>query len=342
MRNLNKTHPLSLLAERINAKILGDASLTISGLCTLEDPIPNNITFIRSDSREKVQRELAKIPAHTAVIIPEVVAPTDPLPNGAPVLVVKESYSSFLNLIPLFFEEERGAIGIHPTAHIDPTAIIGEGASIGAHVFVGPRCIVGKNVTMHSHSRLYEDVTLGEMVTLYSGVSIRAGVHLKDRVTIHDNSVIGADGFGYTPDPKLGLRKVPQLGNVIIESDVEIGANTCIDRGAFGPTIIGRGTKIDNLVQIGHNAVIGNFSVICGGSGIAGSTKIGDGVVIGGRVGVADHVTIASGVRVGGGSGVTTNLTEPGDYMGFPTVKASEWRRLQVSLRQSTRGARKR
>jgi len=341
MRNLNKTHPLSHLAERIDAKVLGDASLTISGLCTLEHPIPNNITFIRSDSREKVQREIAKLPALTAVIVPEAVAPTDQLQNGAPILVVTESYSSFLNVIPLFFEEERGAVGIHPTAQIDPTATIGEGASIGAHVVVGPRCIVGKSVTMHSHSRLYGDVTLGEMVTLYCGVSIRSGTHIKDRVTIHDNSVIGADGFGYTQDPTLGLRKVPQLGNVIIESDVEIGANTCIDRGAFGPTVIGRGTKIDNLVQIGHNALFGNFSVVCGGSGIAGSTKIGDGVVIGGRVGVADHVTIASGARVGGGSGVTTNLTEPGDYMGYPAVKASEWRRLQVSLRQFVRGARK-
>ena len=341
MRNLNTTHPLSHLAEHIGATILGDTTLTISGLCTLENPLPNNITFIRSDSKETVQRNLTKLPSHTAVIVPEAVAPTNVLPSGAPILVVKESYPSFLNLIPLFFAEERAPIGIHPTAQIDPTATIGDGASVGAYVFIGPRCVIGKGVTIHSHSRLYGDVTLGESVTLYSGVSIRNGTQIKDRVTIHDNSVIGADGFGYTPDPKLGLRKVPQLGNVIIESDVEIGANTCIDRGAFGPTVIGRGTKIDNLVQIGHNVTIGSFSIVCGTSAIGGSTKIEGGVVIGGKVGVADHVTIASGVRVGGGSGVTTSLIESGDYMGFPAIKASDWRRTQVSLRGLGRGSRK-
>jgi UDP-3-O-[3-hydroxymyristoyl] glucosamine N-acyltransferase len=342
MRNLNKTHALSHLAEQIGAKILGNDTLAISGLCTLENPLPHSITFIRSESKEAVQRALTNVPATTAVIVPLTAAPTEILPDKAPLLVVKESYPAFLNLIPLFFAEERPPIGIHPTALIDPTASISEGASIGAFVSVGPRCSVGKNVTIHSHARLYEDVTLGDNVTLFSGVSIRNDTRIMDRVTIHDNSVIGADGFGYTPDSKLGLRKVPQLGNVIIESDVEIGANTCIDRGAFGPTVVRRGTKIDNLCQIGHNVTLGNFSIVCGASAIGGSTTIGDGVVLGGKSGVADHLTLVSGVRVGGGSGVINSLTEPGDYMGFPAINASIWRRMQVTLRNTTRGARKR
>ena len=342
MRNLNKTHALSHLAEQISAKILGSDSLAISGLCSLENPLPNSITFIRSESKEAVQRSLANVPATTAVIVPESVAPTSALPDAAPLLLVKESFPAFLNLIPFFFAEERPPVGIHATAQIDPTASIGEGASIGAFVSVGARCCVGKNVTLHCHARLSEDVTIGDDVTLFSGVSVRNGTQIKDRVTIHDNSVIGADGFGYTPDPKLGLRKVPQLGNVIIESDVEIGANTCVDRGAFGPTVIGRGTKIDNLCQIGHNVTLGNFSIVCGASAIGGSTKIGDGVVLGGKSGVADHLTLVSGVRVGGGSGVINSLTEPGDYMGFPAIKATDWRRVQVTLRNTTRGARKR
>lgn len=341
MRNLNKTHPLSYLAEQIAAKIIGDDSLPITGLCPLENPLPNTITFIRTESKERAQRALSEVPATTAVIVPEDVAPASPPTHGAPLLIVPESYSAFLNLIPLFFADERPTVGVHPTAQIDPTASIGEGASIGAHVYIGPRCVVGKNLTMHSHSRLYEDVTLGDNVTLFSGVSIRHGTRIKDRVTIHDNSVIGADGFGYTPDPKLGLRKVPQLGNVIIESDVEIGANSCVDRGAFGPTTIGRGAKIDNLVQIGHNVTLGNFSIVCGAVAIGGSTKIGDGVVIGGKVGIADHLTIASGVRMGGGSAVTSSLTEPGDYVGYPAMKALDWRRAQVSLRNLARGGRK-
>ena len=341
MRNLNKTHPLSYLAEQITAKVIGDSSLTISGLCPLENPLPNTITFIRTESKEKAQRALSDVPATTAVIVPEAVAPTSASSHGAPLLVVPESYSAFLNLIPLFFAEERPTIGIHPTAQIDPSASIGEGASIGAYVYIGPRCVVGKNLTMHSHSRLYEDVALGDNVTLFSGVSIRDGTRIKDRVTIHDNSVIGADGFGYTPDPKLGLRKVPQVGNVMIESDVEIGANSCIDRGAFGPTVIGHGAKIDNLCQIGHNVTLGKFSIVCGACAIGGSTKVGDGVVFGGKSGVADHLTIVSGVRVGGGSAVLNSLTEPGDYVGYPATKALDWRRGQVSLRNLARGGRK-
>lgn len=341
MRNLNKTYLLSHLAEHLGGIIFGDETLSISGLCTLESPLQNNITFLKSGSQDAAHRTLAKVPPTTAVIVPLEIAPPTALVDGPSLILVKESYSAFLNLIPLFFEDERPTQGIHPTAYVDPTATLGEGASIGAHAYVGPRCTIGRNLIMRSHARLYEDVSLGDDVTIYSGVSIRHGTRIKDRVTIHDNTVIGADGFGYTPDPKLGLRKVPQLGIVIIEDDVEIGANTCIDRGAFGPTMIGRGVKVDNLVQIGHNVTIGNFTIVCGGCGIAGSTKIGDGVVLGGKVGVADHLTITSGVRIGGGSSVITSITEPGDYMGYPTIKASEWRRAQVIIRNMARGARK-
>jgi UDP-3-O-[3-hydroxymyristoyl] glucosamine N-acyltransferase len=341
MRNLNKTYPLSHLAEHLGGTIVGDEHLSISGLCTLESPIPNNITFLRSESKDAAHRALEKVPSPTAVIVSHEIAPQTTLINGPSLILVKESYPAFLNLISLFFAEERPAVGIHPTACIDPTATIGEGASIGAHTYVGPRCSIGKNLIMRSHARLYEDISLGDDVTLYSGVSIRHGTKIKDRVTIHDNSVIGADGFGYTPDPKLGLRKVPQLGIVIIENDVEIGANTCIDRGAFGPTMIGRGAKIDNLVQIGHNATIGNFTIVCGGCGIAGSTKIGDGVVLAGKVGVADHLTIASGARIGGGSSVLNSLTEPGDYVGYPAINASDWWRTQVVLRKMARRGKK-
>jgi len=338
MRNLNKTYPLSHLAEHIGAKILGNESLTISGLCTLDTPLPHNITFIRTESKERAQRKLGEIPPETAVIVPEGLAPTSPLENGAPLLIVKESYSAFLNLVSLFFAEERPDVGIHPTAYVDPTASIGEGASIGAHVYIGPRCSIGKNLVIHSHARLYHDVTVGDDVTLFAGVSVRHGTQIKDRVTIHDNSVIGADGFGYTPDPALGLRKVPQLGIVIIESDVEIGANSCVDRGTFGPTVIGRGVKIDNLCQIGHNVVLGKFSIVCGGSAIGGSSKVGDGVILAGKAGIADHLTIGSGVRIGGGSAVINSLFEAGDYMGYPAVKAVDWRRIQVSIRKLGRG----
>jgi UDP-3-O-[3-hydroxymyristoyl] glucosamine N-acyltransferase len=341
MRNLNTSYPLSELARHIGGTLLGDPTLSIAGLAALEDAGPNRITFIRSSSAETVRRELGKLGAKTAVVVSKEIAPSAALSEGPSLIVVHESYASFLDLIPLFFEEITTPPGIHPTATIDATATIGEGARIGAGCFIGANVTIGKNFTMHPHARIHEDVRIGDSVTLHGGVSVRNGVQIHDRVTIHDNSVIGADGFGYTPDPKVGLRKVPQLGIVVIESDVEIGANTCIDRGAFGPTIIGQGTKIDNLSQIGHNVTIGKFSIVCGNAAIGGSTKIGEQVVIGGRVGLADHLTIADGVRIGGGSGVITSITERGDYMGFPAIPASEWRRIQVTLRRATKPRRK-
>ena len=341
MRTLNKSYQLSELAHHVGGTIVGDPSLQISGLCSLEDAFPHQVTFIRSASAETVQRELAKLSKTSAVIVPEQVAPSAAEAEGPSLVIVKESYTSFLNLIPLFFEETKSAPGIHPSAVIDPSATIAEGASIGNGCFIGAHTSIGKNVTMHPHARVYEDVTIGDGVTLHAGVSIRNGTQIKHRVTIHDNSVIGADGFGYTPDSTVGLRKVPQLGIVQIESDVEVGANTCIDRGAFGPTIIGQGTKIDNLVQIGHNVTIGEFSVVCGNAAIGGSTKIGNQVVIGGKVGIADHLVIVDGCRIGGGASVLNSLTEKDDYLGVPAIPAREWRRIQVTLRRSVRPSKK-
>jgi UDP-3-O-[3-hydroxymyristoyl] glucosamine N-acyltransferase len=339
MRNRNTSYPLAYLAEQIKGTLVGDPTLTIAGLCPLEAPAAHHITFIRSESPDSVSRGFGRIPASCAVILKEglISSTADRSVNSPSAILVKEPYPAFLDLIPLFFEEIVGAPGIHPNASIDSSAMIGEGASIGAGCYVGPGTVIGKHFTMFPNARILGDVTIGDSVTLHAGVSIRHGTKIADRVTIHDNAVIGADGFGFTPVPLVGLRKVPQIGGVRIESDVEIGANACIDRGAFGPTVVGRGTKIDNLAQIGHNVVLGTYVVVCGQVGIAGSSTIADGVVLGGQAGVADHLSISKGVRVGGGSGVTTNLSEPGDYMGYPAIPAQEWRRLQLSFRKTTR-----
>ena len=333
MQNVKTTHPLATLVERVGGTIAGNSSLTIVGLCPLDTPQENHITFIRTSSAETLARSIAKL-ANIAVLAPEALAKGITPPPSVALIAVKDSYAAFLDLIPFFFKENLPAAGIHATAVIDPSASVAEGASIGAYCVIGPRSSIGKGSVLYPHVRVYEDVTLGEGCKVFSGVSLRSGTKIGARVTIHDNAVIGADGFGYTPDPKVGLRKVPQVGIVEIASDVEIGAGTCIDRGAFGVTSIGRGTKIDNLVQIGHNTSVGSFTVICGQAAIAGSTKIGDQVVVGGSVGIADHLEICNGARIGGRAGVTTSLTEPGDYMGFPAMKASDWRRIQVSLRK--------
>lgn len=334
------SYSVQALADAAQAKPLGDTSIQISNLSSIETPQPDTVTFIRADSAEFVAKRIASLPTPMAVIVPEKAAPKV-APAGIALLVAKESYAAFLNLVPLFFEEPKFEAGIHPSAILHPTAAVHPTASIGAHCSIGARTVVGRNSVLMANVNVYEDVSIGDSVTIHCGASIRSHSVLNARVTIHNNAVIGADGFGYTPDPTVGPRKVPQVGNVIIGSDVEIGANTCIDRGAFGPTTIGRGTKIDNLVQIGHNTSIGEFCIICGQAAIAGSTKIGAKVVVGGSVGIADHLEIVSGVRLGGRAGVTSNILEPGDYMGFPAIKAAEWRRTQVQLRKLNRESRK-
>jgi UDP-3-O-[3-hydroxymyristoyl] glucosamine N-acyltransferase len=334
------SYSVQSLADAAQAKPLGDTSIQISNLSSIETPQPDTVTFIRADSAELVAKRIATLPTPMVVVVPEKAAPSA-IPTGIALLLAKESYSAFLNLVPLFFEEPKFEPGIHPSAVIHPTAAVHPTASVGAYCSVGARTVIGRNSVLLPNVNVYEDVSIGDSVTIHCGASIRSHTVINARVTIHNNAVIGADGFGYTPDPAVGLRKVPQVGNVIIGSDVEIGANTCIDRGAFGPTTIGRGTKIDNLVQIGHNTSVGEFCIICGQAAIAGSVKIGPKVVVGGSAGIANHLEIVSGVRLGGWAGVTSNLLEPGDYMGFPAIKATEWRRTQVQLRRLYKDSRK-
>lgn len=327
-------------AQRLVTKYVGTSPFMIIGVTPASDPKPGHLTFLKISSRQGVDAELAKLSGMVVVCQGDETSTYMPPPQGG-VLCVADPYAGFLDILELFLMPEPREAGIHPSAVVHPSARIGAGVHIGPMCWIDAGAVVGEGATLISHVRVYADAHVGDGTTLHSGVSIRERCIVGANCILHDNVVIGADGFGYTPDPKRGLRKVPQVGHVEIGRGVEIGAGTCIDRGTLGATIIGSGTKIDNLVQIGHNTRVGSFCIICGQVGIAGSTTIGDGVVLGGSVGVADHVTIASGVRVGGRGGVTTSILEPGDYMGFPAIKASQWRRLQAHSRRvlgSTRG----
>lgn len=210
---------------------------------------------------------------------------------------------------------------IHPTAYIDSTAELGEGVCIGAGAYIGARVVLGKGVKVFPNATILEDSRIGDNTTIWSGAVIRERSQLGSECIIHPNAVIGADGFGFTPS-EVGLVKIPQIGNVIIGNQVEIGANSCVDRGKFSATIIGNGCKIDNLVQIGHNCVLGQFCIMAGSSGLAGSVTLGDFVVIGGSASIKDHVTIGSGAVVGAGSGVTGNIEAGKTVLGYPAVEA--------------------
>lgn len=332
MFSISASYSLDQISNHVHGKILGDKGRMVRGLCTLDEPRAEHIAFVRAKGPNAIAKALRSLQGSAAFVL-NADFPMDIDLAETSVVLVSDPYAAFLDTIPLFYKEESVQTGIHPTAVIDSTAKVDPTVSIGAFCLVGPNVSIGARSVLESNVRLFAGAQIGDDVVLHSGVVVRERCVIGRHCIIHDNTVIGADGFGYAPDKVLGLRKVPQLGKVQIGDRVEIGANSCVDRGALGDTTIGMGTKIDNLVQIGHNATIGAFCIICGQVGIAGSSVLEDRVVLSGQVGVADHRRIASGVRVGGGAPVTEDVLEPGDYFGHPLLKSREWHRYQTELR---------
>jgi len=213
---------------------------------------------------------------------------------------------------------------IHPTAVVHETATIGKGSRIGAGSYIGPKVVLGENVTIYANVTILDESTVGNHTTIWSGAVVRERCHIGNHCILHPNSTIGADGFGFRPCPDRGLVKIPQIGNVILGNGVEIGANSCVDRGKFSSTVLGDGCKIDNLVQIGHNSKLGKFCIMAGNSGLAGSVTLGNGVIIGGSASIKDHVTIGDGAIVGAGSGVAADIPAGKTMLGYPAVEARD------------------
>jgi UDP-3-O-[3-hydroxymyristoyl] glucosamine N-acyltransferase len=223
---------------------------------------------------------------------------------------------------------------IHPTAVIDQTALIGKGTRIGAGSYIGPKVVLGENATIYPNVTILDECTVGKNSIIWSGAVIRERCHIGNDCIIHPNATIGADGFGFRPCPEKGLVKIPQIGNVIIGNNVEIGANSCVDRGKFSSTVLGDGCKIDNLVQIGHNSRLGKFCIMAGNSGLAGSVTLGNGVIIGGSASIKDHTTIGDGAIVGAGSGVAGDIPAGKTVLGYPAIDARDTLRQWAILKR--------
>lgn len=325
------------LATILKGELHGAADLIITELAPLHEPKAGAITFIRGRSKAAAWRSLIKLPQMAVLIEPSLLPDPELISSlKCTLIAVSNSHAAFIDVVNRFYAPEDLECSIHPSAIIDPSAEIPLDVSIGAFCVVGPRVKLASKAVLHNSVTLCRDVTIGARSELYSGVVVREGCTVGDDCIVHNNSVIGADGFGYISDPnnKAPIVKVPQVGIVIVGNCVEIGANTTIDRATVGATKIGAYTKIDNQVQIGHNVTIGRACVICAQVGIAGSANIGDGVVLGGGTGVADHISVASGVRVGGHAGVTSDIDEPGDYLGMPALKASRYRRQWATFKK--------
>jgi UDP-3-O-[3-hydroxymyristoyl] glucosamine N-acyltransferase len=317
------------LARRVGGEVLGDGSLGVDRVAPLEQAGPGALSFFSN----RKYRAAYEATGATVVVID---ASDEPLP-GRTVIRAREPYLAYAKIATLF-NPPRPAQGgvsprafVHDDAKVDPTAEVMPLASVAAGATVGPR------TTLHPGVQIGENVAIGAGCTLYSNVVIRDGCVVGDRCILQPGAVIGSDGFGFAFDAQgegSGPRhyKVPQSGNVVLEDDVEIGANTCIDRAALGSTVVGRGTKIDNLVQIAHNVQIGALSIIVSQVGIAGSTKLGMGVVLGGQVGVVGHIEIADGAKIAAQSGILRDV-DPGDVlMGSPARSHAEFMRIHAAL----------
>ena len=331
-----KTYSLSEINEVLKGIIIGHTSQMISAPEQLEMAKDTEISFIGNKKYEKVWEKSKAC----AAIVNEDVA-IEPGENRAFIkvknadLAMSQILSLFAPPTPLFSND------IHPTAVVDLSAIIGKGTKIGAGSYIGPKVTLGDNVIIYPNVTILDDCSIGNKTVIWSGTVIRERSIIGSDCIFHPNATIGADGFGFRPDPEKGLVKIPQIGNVIIGNNVEIGANSCVDRGKFSSTVLGDGCKIDNLVQIGHNCKLGRFCIMAGNSGLAGSVTLGNGVIIGGSASIKDHTTIGDGAIVGAGSGVTGDIPPGKVMLGYPAVEArdalKQWAILKRLVRDSSK-----
>lgn len=323
------TTTVSTLAKVCGAEILGDnRNVVIHSAANIDDAQLNQLTFIAS---EKQASKLA-VTAASAVIVP-----AGTLLEGAArntcLLSVADPEMAFITCLRYLYPEKSNPGTISPKADIDTTAVIGAGSSVAPFASIGMHSSIGKNCQIHAGCRIADHVTVGDNCVLHPNVVLYDGVVLGNNVTLHAGTVIGADGFGYK------LRhgehvKFPQVGTVVIESNVEIGANTCIDRASLGATRIGEGTKIDNQVHIAHNVKVGSRALLCGQVGIGGSTVIEDYVVLASQCGVADHVRVGAQAVVLAQAGVTKDIDAKDQVMGFPATNRREALHHMAALRK--------
>ena len=312
------------IAVQTQGEVSGDGSVLLTGFAPADRAQPGDITF--AENAEYLA--LAEKSAATAIIVDQSVK------TSRKVLIrVANSRIAFAKTLALFFPEPVFAPGIHPTAVIARSAQIDPTAHIGPHCVVGEKVSVGARSVLQGGNHVGANSSIGGDTNLFPNVTIYPGTEIGSRVRIHAGTVIGSDGFGYVPDKGIH-RKVPQIGQVIIGDEVEIGANVTVDRGALGATIIGRGTKIDNLVQIGHNVELGEHCIIVSQTGIAGSTKLGHDVVLGGQVGVAGHLKIGNRVSVAAKSGVMHDIPDGEKWFGLPAQPDRQTKRQMIAMQQ--------
>jgi UDP-3-O-[3-hydroxymyristoyl] glucosamine N-acyltransferase len=318
------------IAAIINGKVEGDASVTVASFGKIEEARPGQLAFLANPKYE----DFLYTTKASIVIINESLELKQPM--AATLLRVKDAYSAFASLLDAYQEmRTQRMTGIQEPVHIDPTATTGENNYIGAFAYLGENVKLGNDVKIFPNCFIGNGVTIGDGTIVYAGVKILRECVIGKNVTIHAGTVIGSDGFGFAPQADGTFKKVPQIGNVIIEDNVEIGANATIDRATIGSTIIRSGAKLDNLIQVAHNVEVGNNSVIAAQAGVSGSTKVGNNVMIGGQAGIVGHIQIADGTKINAQSGVSKSIKIPNTIVtGSPAHDYSAALRSQALSRK--------
>jgi len=306
------------LAGLLGCSFAGEGSTLLKGVSNLEDAEEGDLVFY---SQEKLRDRFEKTKAAAAIVAPEEKF------TGLPLIYSSSPHPTFVGAIKLFYKPYRPRPGIHPLAQVSSTARIGKDVSVGAFTIIGNEVEIGDGSVIFPHVSVYPQVKIGSHCIVHSQVSLREDVRIGDRVILHNGAVIGSDGYSYLQTEDKTHSKIPQAGGVIIEDDVEIGANTTIDRAALGNTIIRHGTKIDNLVQIGHNVVVGENCLLISQVGIGGSSKIGKNVILAGQAGIPDHIDIGDNAIVLAKSGITKAIPEGAIVSGSPHLDVRVWRK---------------
>lgn len=321
---------LGEIAQRLDCRLEGDASVEITGVAGIEAAQAGQLTFL-SNPR---YRRAAGTTRASAIIIGKAVE-LQPRPGGRPALAALRSenpYLDFARAIEFFYQPPRYAPGVHPTAVVRASARIGPGAHIGPYCFVDEDVQLGRNAVLHSFVAIYRGARIGDDFFAHSHAVVREGCLVGHRVILQNGAVVGGDGFGFAKQADGRWYKMQQAGPAVIEDDVEIQANACVDRATVGETRIRRGAKVDDLVLVGHACTVGEDTLLCGQVGLAGSTTVGNRCILAGQVGAAGHLTIGDGAVITSQSGVPNDLPAGGVYSGYPSVENKQWLKNMAAL----------
>lgn len=319
------------IAGILNGEIVGDSNVSVTGLSKIEEGQPGTLSFLANPKYE----EYIYSTGASVVIVNKTFEPRQEIPASCTLVKVEDAYACFAKLLEAYNQFRVKQPKIEQPSFISDSASVGENLYLGAFAYLGEDVVIGSDVKIYPGAYIGDNVKIGDGCVIYPGVKIYPDCVLGKHCVIHAGAVIGADGFGFAPNQENEYNKVPQIGNVVLEDFVEIGANTTVDRATLGSTILRKGVKLDNLVQIAHNVEIGENTVMAAQVGVAGSTKVGKNVMMGGQVGVSGHIKIADGVKVAAQSGIPNNIKKEGDVLlGSPAIPIEDFKKSYFGFRK--------